>query len=472
MYLKLHKFSGILLFLLVGYHLVWSGDSKPIELQISEADSANAEYLIHAMSSHLLDSLTDSGYPFAKVSIVPKSILYHNGELEALVKFQIETGSFYRIGTIGFTGKEVTSERLLTLESRLERGDMFRRTEMVRAQERLGRLSFISHVDSARLYDVGNGILEIEIPIHEQKVNRASGIVSMAPGSDKPTGELTLEFGNLLGTGRQMGFSWHGLNPDRRGIRFNYREPWLFSQPLHPRYELERWEDTLTISTKHHVDIEWEPYDRFSLFAGVTKERITFPERDTVSSTALLVNLGASFNQMDHVWNPTSGYSVSYHSSNGVRHWNGSDVSSSSLRRERIDLIGATTISNIWVFYGRCSVEDISGSGIVTDDLTRIGGIGSIRGYPKETYLARGSLLGGGEVRWRPDRNGYLGLFGDIGYIYRYDSSYDYFDRLLSSFGVTASIMTEAGRLGLDIGWATDEPLDQTRLHVKLEGRF
>jgi len=108
----------------------------------------------------------------------------------------------------------------------------------------------------------------------------------------------------------------------------------------------------------------------------------------------------------------------------------------------------------------------------VLEELVRIGGIGSIRGYTESVILARGACWGTAELRWRPDRNGYLGLFGDVGYVYRDDTRIKPKKKIPIAFGLTSVLITRAGILGLDLALATGEPLRNARLHVRLEGWF
>lgn len=444
---------------------------RRLVLSNNPAQIVTESYLID-QSYSLLDSLSDSGYPFAKVIIVPDSIKLSQTNVTALIDFKVDAGNFYRIGRVEFSGNNSTSQKLLQLESGMKRGDVYSRSTIESARKRLERLSYIASVNSPKLKKISDGIMKIGFQITEQKVNLVSGILAAEPNSQKLTGELNLQFGNLFGTGREVGFSWLGLNPQRSGIMFNYLEPWIMDRPIQLEYEMERWNDTTSVLTRNSLSLAWEAFDRVIIDGKVSNEQISIKTGSGVEANSIRYGLGAAIDRLDHVWNPAAGFAATYSTQTGTRKWVGRDVETASVRQEELMLELAQSLNDLWVIYERFSVDDVAGSGVIREDLIRFGGVGSIRGYDEDKFLARGVLSGSVELRWRPDKNGFAGIFGDFGYTYRYGSALSYFDRNLSAVGISASLQTKAGQIELDIGVPAGESFNQARLHVKLASRF
>ena len=438
----------------------------------------------------ILDDLTDSGFPFASVSVMVENVEEHEDDLSTVVVFHVDKGHFSRLKSIEFTGARLTRSRLLRLESLLKRRDVFRRTQLERAVARLERLPYIDEVGTPQLYQTEPGLIRVVLPITERRVNVFSGVLSAAPNREELTGEVKVGFGNILGTGRRLQLEWLGLDPARRGILAGYREPWLFGYPWHGSFELEQWtEDTLSAATRLKFGLEWEPGDRLVLFGSVTDERIgdsntkQIADRNVCAtsnsitgssggSRAVWFEGGLSYDRLDRAWNPAHGYRARLSSASGLRRWKASDRSSSSLKREKAAAETILPLSERFVLFHGLAAEDIAGSGVVPENLIRIGGSGSIRGYAESVIWARGAVWGSMEFRWRPDREGYVGLFGDVGYVYREDSRVAAKTRYPVAYGITAGVLVKMGKLGLDLALAKGEPVQNARLHVRLEGWF
>ncbi len=434
------------------------------------------ERLILSQVNEILTELTDDGFPFVKVTVVPDSVCEDSETISANLDFRVDRGSFTRLRRIEFPGAVLTQSRLLRLESRLGSRDVFSRMKLKQALERLARLPYIDYVGEPRLVKAGAGLVNLQIPVKERRVNRLAGALSTAPGRDEPTGEIRIHFGNILGTGRKLKAEWLGLDPTRRGILVSYREPWILGYPWHAVLELEQWtEDTLSTTTRYKFGLEWEPSDRLIFTGSAASERIGGSNDSTTSETgsrSIWLEGGVSYDRFDHTWNPKWGYGAGISSAAGFRRWDDSERDDSRLRREAAAVSAAQLLFKNIVLFERFETRDVSGSGIVLEELVRIGGIGSIRGYMESVILARGACWGTAELRWRPDRNGYLGLFGDVGYIYRKDARVKPKKEIPVSFGLTSVLITKAGILGLDLALATGEPLRNARLHVRLEGWF
>ncbi len=432
-------------------------------------------YELFVRVDEILDELTDTGYPFASVTIVPVDVGEEDNEIFVRFDFRVEKRFHYRIKRVEFPGARLTGSRLLSLESKMRRGDEFSRSRLERAIRRLEKLPYIDYVGNPQLEKTGTGLLNVHIPVNEKRVNRISGVLSSAPGQDKPTGELKLTLGNILGTGRKLKLEWSGLDPCRRGILVGYTEPWILGYPWHTSVELEQWmEDTLSTTTRYKLAIEWEPADRLFISGSVTDEHIAGNDSSamSVSSRALWREAGIRYDRFDQEWNPDRGYSVGISTASALRRWDDPGSSSSGLRREKVTAALAFPLVNKLILYTRLTVHDVSGSGVILEELIRLGGAESVRGYEEASIFARGAGWGAIELRWRPDGESYFGLFGDAGYVYREDSRIAPRKGVPVSFGLTAGMLTRAGRFGLDLGLASGEPLQNARLHIRLEGWF
>ncbi|MDP8241122.1 MAG: POTRA domain-containing protein [Candidatus Hatepunaea meridiana] len=426
-------------------------------------------------AEELLDEMTDNGYPFAKVTITPNHIQEQEKLISAKIDFNVEKGYFTRIGDVEFPGARLTSKRLLRLESRLRSGEAFSRSELERAVERLERLPYVAYVDDPRLLKEGYNVVDIHIPIEERRVNQLSGVLSAAPGEAKPTGEFKIQFGNILGTGRKLRLEWLGLDPSRRGIQVSYREPWILSHPYHATVEFEQWiEDTLSATTRYKSTLEWEPSYRLTFSGSIASEYISGSDSAVtdIGSHAIWLQGGIKYNSFDNDWNPTLGFSAGISSASAVRYWHDGARGSSRLRRDEASVAYVRSIYHNLILFERLGFSDISGSGVVLEELTRLGGIGSVRGYEESSILSRGAGWAAIELRWRPDNESYLGLFTDVGYAYRVDPRIKPRKEFPLSFGITAMMLTKAGRLGLDLALAEGEAFQNARLHLRLEGWF
>jgi len=422
-----------------------------------------------------LDQLTDNGYPFAKVRIAPRNVRLNEDSLTAVIDYIVDNGPFKRINSVKFPSRKFSGQRLLTLESRIKRGGVFNRSRLERAVERLQRLDYIQQVGTISLYDVGPGIIDISIPVAEQRVNRFSGIVALS-GEGDATGEARIGFGNILGTGRRLDFAWLGLNPNRKGIRAAYREPWLFARPLHAEVGLELWSgDTLGTTTRYRFAMDWEPAFHFLVGGALDWENIHKTLKDSIEQQleTTWFEVHGEIDYLDHNWNPTRGFKISTLTAAGLRQ-NNDDTGNSgrTVRRDEIIFQIPYKIARFFPFFLNSTIKDVSGGELTLEELIRIGGGNSVRGYSEDRYLARGAGWSNVELRWRPDEDGYLGLFVDTGWIYRSDYRIKTDQKIFTSFGVTGAILTRAGRIGIDLGLAAGEPIQQARLHVRVESWF
>ena len=178
--------ESLVLFMDVGKPLIlheseitgWQDDDKMVI-----KGSQLTERFILARTMELLEDITDKGYPFAQVTVIPQNMRERDDLLETDLIFRVDPGRFARLRKIGFPGARLTKERILRLESRLNNKDTFDRSNLKRARERLERLKYVSRVDEPRLIESGAGWIDLEIPVQERRVNTFP--IRRAPGSSE-----------------------------------------------------------------------------------------------------------------------------------------------------------------------------------------------------------------------------------------------------------------------------------------------
>lgn len=439
-----------------------------------ESARISADYLEQTAAS-ILDSLTDAGFPFASVTFHPHQPLATDEDLHLTLVTETDPGKFYRIGRIGFPGGEKSDVEYLRLESRLMIGDSFNRTKLESSILQLENLPSVSRVEQPVLRELSQGILDIDTPVTTTSSTRFSGIAAVSPGENKPTGQFSLEFGNLFRGGRSASFSWMGLDPEREGIRGSYREGWIGGLPLAVFGELESWRNTNSHSrTIWRLGTEWEPYSDVSLGLTGASERVValVDEFESINSTTTWLKATVALSRLDSEWNPSSGYQFEIENNEGQRRFtNGSPMSRLHSTATRFSAARQLPKTARWIGFLRVENRTASGKGLLADEFPRFGGRTSVRGYREESRVGRNILFGALEIRFRPNRYaGFVGLTGDWGWIAHVHERLTNGERFIASVGLTSSFPTNIGTISLDLALPTGESFDHARLHLSVNG--
>ncbi len=448
----------------------------PLEVQwIDEGGSGNVEGIQRVSEAMLreaavsaLDSLTDSGYPLAEVTFEPRFITLTD-RLTAEMAKTSHSGPFLRVNALKFPGAVNTRTKTLAQITRIRRGDVFSRTAALRAVDYLRREDYIASVEPANLTMVGPGLAELSFRLSERGANRISALAAYDPTLDRPVGQVHLRFGNLMGTGRSLGISWESLTSYRRRSAIAYREPWLLGKPaaVEAGFSQLRGDSTGT-NTAFKLGADWRPQLSLTLRVQTGWETFAAPDPQDNRYTVTLEG-GLEWDDWDHPWNPRRGWRAETSRKLGFR--SDRHGARSELTRDRASFFVVSPLSGKLLSILHGALDDTRGSDLLIDDVIRLGGTETMRGYSEERYPTEGAAWGGWEGRWRPDEGGYVGLFVDQGWRYRRFEAET--GRIwLTSYGFTGRVETRAGLIGMDLGWAIGEPFQRGRLHLRFENRF
>ena len=434
----------------------------------------NQEAILRNVNS-TLTTLTNAGYPFASVVIFPEEIQKLGDSLFMNIRYSVNEGQYARINKLSFPGQLFPNSNLLNLESRIQRGGAFSAEELDRGLQRLKRLDNILSLGEVSLRSSSPGIVDIIIPVEERSINRFSGIATINPDDGTPYGEANISFGNIFGTGRKLEFSWSGLQKGQQGIHAKYREPWLFSYPLHIDIGMNRkTEDSLETFTSYQLGINWEPDMHLTIGGNLEQETIVLRRAGEQNDEQIKTTwMGASLtvNYLDHDWNPTKGFRLESTTSAGFRN-PGGDSSSETVHREDFNLRFALPVKSSFVAYFKGETKHITANNPNSTEMIRIGGINSVRGYSEERYRALRVSWMNTEFRWRQNVTSYYGVFADFGFIHQSSTRYLVQDKYFSSVGISSEFISRAGHIGFALGLGAGNPIQQSRLHFRIQTLF
>lgn len=426
---------------------------------------------ISAVVREKLVGMTDSGFPFAKITLKPREFEIDEDTITGMVEFELKRDSFFRLNRVRFPGYSFKSIRILALESRLRRGDVFSDRKIKAAQGRIKQLEFVKDTGSIEIARSGPGLMDISIPVVEERLNRFSGILAVNQESSRLMGDLSISWGNILGTGRSFNFAWHGLETGRTGISVSYREPWLMEMPVDFDIGFNYWlDDTLSLNRSFDFGLIYRPLVATRIEGNLKVEQTTRSKNEVLIKkiNTFWYTLSGEMNYLDYKTNPGSGFLVASSFSAGVNQYPANRRG--KVRFNEFKSVFAYSLSPKLVFFARVEFLDIAGD-VPFENLIRTGGQSSLRGYDAGEIIARGIGMFTPEIRWKINQEEYAGIFLDAGRAYRPDRNH-YTEETPVSFGLTGSINTNAGRISLDLGLAKNNQVQQAILHFRVEGWF
>lgn len=435
----------------------------------------------------------NAGRPLAEIridSLEINSLPTRSGEIK-LVLHQ-EAGPLIRINEITVQGNQLTRARVITRETRIRTGEIYRQNQIDKIPRRLLRLGFFQTVDPPELYLKENGVAGLLIKVQESRANQFDGVIGYIPGTSTQkgyfTGLLDLSLGNLLGTGRKISAHWEKKSRESQAFTFGYLEPWILNYPVHAGFQFQQLiQDSTYLQRNWEGKIELPITENLSAFTqfgtqSVIPDSLGMQTLGIPRSTAQFITLGLRYDTRDDLLNPRRG--VFYQTSLKLNRKHSSVFQGITLpaavlgdfnqQEISFDLETYLEIFPLQVLSGNVHTRQISSNEdyIPLPEQFRLGGARTLRGYREEQFTGTRMAWLNLEYRYLLSRRARVFAFADLGYFSRMTQTKIRVEDHKFGFGFGLRIETRLGIMGVDYGLGEGSGLLGGLIHVGLVNEF
>lgn len=447
----------------------------------------------------MLNYSQDHGYPFATINLDSIHILNSN-RVEASLNYQ--PGPLIFFDSISIIGKTKIKKRFLTRYLRIFPGQPYSQEKVNAINKMLKELPYLRQSRPLAItFNQDKAI--VHLFLEDRRSNQVDGIIGFLPNESAKkklllTGEVNLHLKNLFGTGKSLGAEWRKFDQASQLLNISYLHPRIIATNLDVKVDFNLFkQDTsfLNVSRRITVFQGTNRYGRLNFFGGLNTSRelisSKIPDKTSLPPFSnynhYIYGLGYDWANLNDLFYPRKGWFVSAQSLIGNKSilkstgfedslYNKVQLKSVqlnvNLKVERFFRIGKSSTLLSRVEGGHIFNNQ---KNIFFNDMYRIGGLRSLRGFNENNFYASTYGLATLEYRFFTDETSYLLLFFDQAYIKNpmntaIPSDYPF------GFGAGVSFSTKAGVFHFiySLGSAKSQELsfNLSKIHFGIISRF
>ncbi len=439
----------------------------------------NLEKTTNWMST-ILRNLENNGYPFATVKF--SKIVINQNSFSA--ELELDKKKLTRIDSIIIKGNATIAPVFIYNYIDIKPGDLYNESKLRRISTRLKELAFIKEIKGNQLLFTQTQT-KLYLYLDNKKASQFDGVIGFLPddntGKLNLTGEVHLKLQNSLQRGEVIEMNWKQLPNKSQDFKVHVLYPFLFNTPFGIDGNISIYrKDSTYIDVTKNLGIQYSISGNNYLKAFVNdkssdlqstialKNATTLPPYADIS----LLSYGVTFHyeKLDYRLNPRKGFSVELTGSTGNRTIK-KNAELNPLVYENLNLNSvtyeATIIDDYYLSLGGNNVLNIGNrSGIIYNDnlfsneLFRIGGLKSLRGFDEESIYANKFFTGKIEYRYILEQNSFLFTFINAAYYTNKSRNIDLHDSPLG-FGAGINFETKIGIMSISyaLGKQFDNPI-------------
>ena len=175
----------------------------------------------------ITDRYTERGYAFADV--VPVTEIDQAKHL-VNVNVRIDRGPQVRVGKILIVGNEITRDKVIRREIRLNEGDLFDSSKLRRSRQRLGNLGFFEEVKLDTKRRAEEDLVDLEVQVKEQPTGAFTAGAGYS-STQSLIGTASIRQNNLFGLGERIALSAQ-LSRISADFTLSFTEPYFLDSPI------------------------------------------------------------------------------------------------------------------------------------------------------------------------------------------------------------------------------------------------
>ncbi|MDI9341194.1 MAG: ShlB/FhaC/HecB family hemolysin secretion/activation protein [Sediminibacterium sp.] len=425
------------------------------------------------LSDKIVSYYENMGYPFTSVKL--DSLHFKDNRIAA--RLVINKNTYFKLDSIVIIGNAKINKNFLEHYLDVKEGGPYHEKNLKAISGKLKQLAFLfeKQPQQVRLTDKTNKLL---LFLDKKNASQFDGIIGILPdnttGKTVFTGDVKIKLVNsIFRNGETFDLEWRRLQTQTQDFKGRIIYPYLFNTPVGTDYSLKIYrKDSSFIDLLNNVGLQY-------YFSGLNYIKAFYKNRTTnlISTSGLQFistlpdyadittqsyGLGGSFEALDYRFNPHKGISISLQAGTGTRsikknpkvndlaYRNVQLLSNQNQIEGEINWFIPVKGHNI-IHVAVQSGGVFGNSTLFRNELFRIGGLKTLRGFDEESIYASTYIIPTLEYRYLFARNSNLLVFME-GAWYENNSLGLYKSDTPLSFGAGINFETKAGILTLNYG--------------------
>lgn len=429
----------------------------------------------------ILKNCEDNGYPFANVKL--SKVKFENNVYVA--ELELNKNKLVKIDSIIIKGNATIAPVYIYNYIDIKPGSLYDESKLIKITSRLRELAFVTELKPNQLLFTEN-ITKLYLYLDNKKASQFDGVIGFLPDENKEgklnlTGEVHLKLQNSLQRGEVIEFNWKQLPSQTQDLKIHLLYPFLLNSPfgIDGNLSIYRKDSTYTDVIKN-LGIQYSISGNNFLKAFINDKQSDLQSSKGLENITVLpdyadisfLSYGATFHyeKLDYRLNPRKGFSLEFTGSTGNRKIKkNSDINPiayDSLKLQSVTYEGSI-VADVYYSLGGKSVLNIgTRSGLIyndklfTNELFRIGGLKSLRGFDEESIYASSFAIGKLEYRFILEQNSFLFAFVNAAYYENKSRNFNLSDKPLG-FGAGMNFETRIGIMSISyaLGKQFDNPV-------------
>ncbi|MBB4599523.1 outer membrane protein assembly factor BamA [Hymenobacter luteus] len=450
------------------------------------------------LQQNILREAENQGYPFATIGL--DSVALRGADVEG--RIVLRRGPAVVFDSLQIVGKTKTRARFLTKYLQLEPNQPFSQQRVQEAARRLRQLPYLQ-LKAEPEVRFARGRARVYFLLEDRTSNQFDAIVGVLPNPNpgigqkriQLTGDVTINLRNIGGGGKGLGVQWRKLDANSQLLDAQYVHPAFLGTPLEldGSFNLLK-QDTLFLTSRPRLQLAYPLANagRLSFFVEWRNSRLLTTDTTlrqlpvNVDSRFTSYGLAYTWSTLDDPYLPRRGLLATGQGSIGTKrisknaNLNEALYEGLALRSTQVSL-GLRVeqyfrVGRSGVLLARLRGEALVNERLFLNDLFRVGGLATLRGFNELNYYASQYAVGTAEFRQFTGPDAYVFLFVDQGYLRR-DLPTDTLPHdTPTGLGAGLSFRTGAGQFQFVYALGRDQQqkfaLNAGKIHFGITSRF